>query len=103
MAIRNISFESGFIIIDHGSGPPTRHAISAVLRAADIPLITHSQVTSIVALANLFSILIRTLIDQGTLGESFLEEGDMDLDTIVEAIENMGGDYGDPDLSGSET
>ena len=108
MAIRNISFESGYIVIDHGSGPPSKHAIADVLRAADIPALTYSQIASIKALANLLVILLRTLISRGILNENFIEnpetgEDEMDLDTLIEAIENMGGSYGDPDLTGSET
>ena len=103
MAIRSFSLEAGYFVIDEGSGPPKRIPVKDVLRAADIPAITYSQVSSIKALANMFVILLRTLIDNGTLSESFLEDGDMDLDTMTEAIDNMCGDYGDPDLTGSET
>jgi len=103
MSLRSLTVESGYLILDDGSGPPYQIAIADVLRAADIPALTYSQVSSITALANLVVILIRTLIDRQVLNESFLEEGDMDLDTIVEVLENMGGDYGDPDLTGSET
>jgi len=101
--IKSISFEAGFITVGTDSGPPRQWAIADVLRAADIPALTYSQVSSITALANLVVILVRTLIDRQILDESFLEEGDMNLDDIVESLENMGGDYGDPDLTGSET
>ena len=100
--IKNISFEAGFIVVET-DGPPRQYAIADMLRAADIPALTYSQVSSIKALANLVAILVRTLIDRQVLGESFLEDGDINLDDMVEALENMGGDYGEPDLSGSET
>ena len=96
--------EPGYILTTDGSGNRSKHSLAGMLRAADIPVgLTYSQVTSVTALANLVAILIRTLVDRQVLDESFLEDGDMNLDDIVESIENMGGDYGDPDLTGSET
>ena len=104
IAVKTISFEPGFIIITDTAGQRARHPVADVLRALDIPVgLTYSQVSSVTALANLCAILIRTLIDREVLDESFLEDGDINLDDIVESIENMGGDYGDTDLSGSET
>jgi len=100
--VKDITTQSGYLVITFDSGPPKQFPIADVLRAADIPALTYSQVASIKALANLIVILVRTLVDREVLDESFLEDGDIDLDDIVEAIENMGGDYGDPDLTGSE-
>jgi hypothetical protein len=101
--VTDVRLEAGYIVVSKESGIPYRIAIADALRAADIPALTYGQVSSIKALANLNVILIRTLIDQGILGERFLEDGDYNLDDLVEAIENMGGDYGEPDLTGSET
>jgi len=102
--VTGITFEAGYITIHYDSGAPVQQDVASILRALDIPTgITYSQVSSVTALANLVVILIRTLIDREILSESFLEGGDINLDDIVEAIENMGGDYGDPDLTGSET
>ena len=101
--VTNIEFEAGAIILHRDAGPPTRYPIADVLRVLDIPTgLTYTQVSAVTALANLLVILIRTLIDKGVLNDVFLEEGDIDLETIVYAIEQMGGDYGDPDLDGSE-
>ena len=97
--VKDITFVSGFIVVTFDSGPPRQYPIAAVLRAADIPALTYSQVASIKALANLIVIVVRTLIDRQVLDESFLESNEMDLDTIIYAIEQMGGDYSDPDLS----
>ncbi len=94
-----VSTEPGYLIIEI-DGKKTQYPISAVLRAADIPTgLTYSQVGAITTLANLVAILIRTLIDRDILNESFLEDGDIDLEGIVESIEDMGGDYGEPDIS----
>jgi len=97
--ITNIEFESGYIVLTDESSNKTRHPIADILRAADIPAITYSQVAQITTLANLVAVLVRTLIDREVLDESFLEEGDFNLDDIVETIEGMGGDYGEPDLT----
>jgi len=104
MAIESLGFESGFIVITEEGGQRTRQPISEVLRALDIPTgITHTQVTSLKALANLIVILIRTLIDRDILSDTFLEEDDIDLDTIILAVSSMGGDFNNPDLDGATT
>lgn len=97
--IKAIRLESGYIVIQTDSGPPTRYPIADVLRAADIPALTYSQVATISTLANLVAVLVRTLIDRQILDESFLEDGGYNLDDIVETIEGMGGSYGEPDLT----
>jgi hypothetical protein len=97
--IKDIQFESGAIVTVAENGGRTRHPISGVLRALDIPTgLTHTQVVGITTLANLIVILIRTLIDRKILDESFLENDEMDLDHIIQVIEDMGGAYHDPNL-----
>ena len=98
--IENITFKAGFIILHRDSGPPTEYAIADILRAADIPALTYSQVATISTLANLFAIVIRTLIERGILDETFADSlgMDWDLDHIIYAMEQMGGTYHDPDL-----
>jgi len=94
-----VSTQPGYLVVEI-DGKKTQHPISAVLRAADIPVgLTYSQVQSITSLANLLAVLIRTLIDRQILDESFLEDGDYNLDDIVESIEDMGGDFGEPDIT----
>ena len=95
----NVEFESGYIVLTDVNGHKTRYPIADVLRAADIPAITYSQVAQITTLANLVVVLVRTLIDKGVLDESFLEDGGYNLDDLIETIKGMGGDYGDPDLT----
>jgi len=94
-------FEAGYIVTTDERGNRTRHAIADVLRAADIPALTYAQVAAIRILANLIVVLIRTLIDRGTLDESFLEDDDFDLDAIVAVVENIGGSYHEPDILGT--
>ncbi len=101
MAIDNIAFSAGYITITKdGGATPTRYPIADVLRALDIPTgLNHTQVGAITTLANLVVVLIRTLIERQVLDEKFLEDGDYDLNDIIETIENMGGDYGEPDIT----
>ena len=100
MPIDNIAFSSGYITLTRDGGIPTRYPIASVLRALDIPTgLTYSQVGAITTLANLVVVLIRTLIAKDVLDESFMEDGDYDLAAIVASIENMGGNYGEPDIS----
>ena len=100
MAVKDIAFTAGYITVTRDDGPPTQYSIADVLRALDIPTgLTYSQVGAITTLANLMVVLIRTLIARDVLDESFLEDGEYDLNSIVEAIDEMGGDYVKPDLS----
>ena len=102
MAVKSLAFSSGYITVTNDDGPPVRYPIAGVLRALDIPTgLTYSQVAAISTLANLVAVLIRTLIDRQVLGASFLENDDYDLEAIISSIENMGGDYGEPDILGS--
>lgn len=99
MPFNNIEFESGYIVLTDQNGHKQQYPIADVLRAADIPALTYSQVAQITTLANLVAVLIRTLIDREALDESFLEDGGFNLDDTIETLEGMGGDYGDPDLT----
>jgi len=90
--------EPGYLIIEE-DGHRSQLAIADILRAADIPALTYAQVGAIKTLANLTAVLIRTLIARDILDEQFLEDGDYDLAAIVQTIEDMGGDFGEPDLT----
>ncbi len=97
-AVGGVTFTPGYMVVNIG-GKLTQYPISSVLRAADIPTgLTHTQVSAITTLANLVAVLIRTLIINNVLDESFLEEGEYDLGDIVQAVADMGGDYGEPDI-----
>ena len=95
----SIKFTPGYLVtVDANGNEIEQTPISTVLRAADIPSLTYSQVQAITSLANLVAVLIRTLVDRDILDESFMEDGDYDLAAIVQSIEDMGGDYGEPDI-----
>jgi len=100
VAIENIVFESGFIVLTRTGDRQTRYAIADVLRALDIPTgLTYSQVGAITTLANLFVVLIRTLQAKDIVDEDFLEKGEFDISALIASIELMGGSYTDPDLN----
>ncbi len=92
--------EPGYIVVEI-DGKKTQYPIADILRAADIPALTYAQVGAIKTLANLVVVLIRTLIARDILDEQFLEEGEYDLAAIVQTIEDIGGDFGEPDLTAS--
>jgi len=93
-----LSAASGYLIWEE-DGKRTQIAIANILRAADIPALTYAQVGAIKTLANLIVVLIRTLIARDILDEQFLEDGEYDLAAIAQTIEDMGGDFGEPDLT----
>ncbi len=104
--VRVICTEPGFITIDTGSGPPRRISMATLLTQPDIPTgLTHTQVDGVRLLANLMAILLRTLMGKDILDESFADEFgmDWDLNTIIYAIEQLGGTYHDPDFDGVES
>ena len=100
MIVTNVTTESGFIVVTFDDGIPNRIAIADVLRAADIPALTSDQVATIKTVTNLIVILIRTLIKRGVLDNDFVDDlgMDWDLDHLIYAIEQMGGDYDKPQL-----
>jgi len=94
-----VTTEPGFLVVEI-DGKKTQFPISTVLRAADIPTgLTYAQVGAIKTLANMVVILIRTLIAKNVLDEDFLEDGEYDLSALIQSIEDMGGDYTEPDIT----
>jgi hypothetical protein len=98
--IKDITFEAGSFVVTPESGGPKRIPIKDMLRSADIPTgLTYEQVGAITTLPNLVVVLIRTLINSGVIDESFMEKGEYNLKDLIETIEGMGGDFGNPDLT----
>lgn len=95
-AIMTVTVKPGYIVVPDGNGT-MQLPITNFLRAQDIPALTYTQVQAITALANLLAYLIKTLIARDVLDESFM--GDYDLEGIIQSIEAMGGDFGEPDIS----
>jgi len=90
----------GYVVETDQSGNSTKRAIADMLRSADIPTgLTYEQVSAVTTLANLFAVLVRTLIDRGVLDESFMEGSEYSLDDLIEAVESLGGAYHEPDIS----
>uniref|UniRef100_A0A6H2A0L3 Uncharacterized protein n=1 Tax=viral metagenome TaxID=1070528 RepID=A0A6H2A0L3_9ZZZZ len=93
-----LSAAAGYLIWEE-DGKKTQIAIEKILRAADIPMLTYEQVSSIATLSNMFVVLIRTLQAKGIVDEDFLEKGEFDISMLIQSLENMGGSYTDPDLN----
>ena len=96
-----LSAAAGYLIWEE-DGKRTQIAIENILRAADIPMLTYEQVSSITTLANMFVVLIRTLQAKDIIDEDFMEKGEFDIYAIIQSLENMGGSYTDPDLNVTE-
>ena len=83
--VKDIQFEAGFITVTYDSGPPVKLPIADMLRAADIPVLTIDKVTVLTKLADLFMILLKTLIERQFLDEDFADG--YDLDWFLEVLE----------------
>ena len=88
--VLNIEFEAGFITVTFDSGPKVQYPIKDVLRAADIPALTQTQVAAITTLANLVRRLLQSLIKEGIVDEFFTEG--LDIDEVVATLDALGAD-----------
>jgi len=93
-----LSAAAGYLVWEE-DGKRSQLAIANILRAADIPALTYEQVGAIKALANMFAVLYRALISKDILDDGLLEDGGYDMSAIVQTIEDMGGDFIEPDLT----
>jgi len=87
--IRNISYESSYIIIKYAAGNVRRIPIASVLTESDIPDLTENKVEGLTILARLLMALLRTLLDIGVLEDGIVDDN-YDLDTFVEELEGLG-------------
>jgi hypothetical protein len=100
MGLQNITPEPGYLVFHYENGTSTRYAISAFLRALDIPVgLNHVWMKEITTLANLVADLTKKLIAAGVLDAEFTGEDGYDLEAIIQTIEAMGGSYSEPDLN----
>lgn len=99
-----LTLEPGYLVFTL-DGKSSRYAIADVLRAADIPTdLTYVQVGAIKTLASLVGALVKTLIEKEYLPEDFMEEDGYDLDSVIDSLEDQGGQaFSTPDLSGVTT
>ncbi len=86
----------GYVVIEI-NGQKTQYPLR--IRAADIPSLNHVQVKAITTLANLVADLTKKLISAEVLDAEFTGEDGYDLEAIVQTIEDMGGNYAEPDLN----
>lgn len=102
--LQNWSVTAGYVILTYDNNVTKSIPISDVLRAADIPALTSSNVASLKALANLIVILIRTLISRQIIDEDFADDAGLawELDDLIEAIEDIGGSFHEPTLEDAD-
>ncbi len=104
--VRDIDLtEPGFVIVHRAAGPPVKYPLADLLRAADIPTgLTHAQVAGLSTLANVFVILIRTLIARDVIDETFADSAGLSssLNQLIYVIEQLGGAYHQPDFGDVE-
>ncbi len=100
MALKNIVPEPGYLVFQYENGTSVRYAIVDLLRALDIPVgLNHAWMKEITTLANLVADLTKKLIDAEVLDPEFTGKSGYDLETIIQTIEDMGGNYAEPDLN----
>ena len=83
-------FEPGYIITTDDGGRRSRHAISAVLRPADIPDdLLISSLSLLTTLAQVVMVLVKTLIEKDILDEELVSGFDMQyvLDTLIDDLQ----------------
>jgi hypothetical protein len=102
--IKDISFDSGGMVIQYNGGPPKKIDWTTILAAADIPTgLTHTQVDGIRLLANVQVIILRTLLNAELIGDQLGSEGsEWDLEAVIYALEQMGGSFEEPDIDNVE-
>ena len=86
-SVKNIEFSAGFITVTFDSGPPVVHNIADVLRAADIPVLTISSLELLTTLANVMVTVLKTLVENGVVGEEDFPEG-FDLNYFENILTN---------------
>mgnify|MGYP001574115128 CR=1 FL=1 len=85
MAVQDITIEAGFLVITRDAGGPRKYPIADILRAADVPNLNIRSLTLLTTMANLVTVLVKTLIEKGVLDENF--EGGYDLQYLVDTLE----------------
>ena len=93
MAIEDLDVRSkpGFITLRKASGPPERYPISELIRSADVPNLTISSLSLLTELADILSVIVKTLIDRDILDEDFYDGHD--LNSLVERLEALNADW----------
>lgn len=97
MAIKTIAFEPGFIVITEEGGCRTRHPVTTILRALDIPALVISRLPPVTALANILIIVLRALLETDVISQGLSDE--YDLDFLIAALSTLEAEW---DLSGME-
>uniref|UniRef100_A0A6M3IQV0 Uncharacterized protein n=1 Tax=viral metagenome TaxID=1070528 RepID=A0A6M3IQV0_9ZZZZ len=95
-----VEFAPGYLTLTDSHGRKTAYPIAPVIRAVDVPVgLTYSQVGGLTTLANIAGLLAKILIEAEVIDESLLNDEGYNLESVITAIEELGGDYVEPDLS----
>lgn len=80
MVVRDITFESGFIVVTkEGGGPPDKTAFADILRAVDIPKdLNIASLALLSRLGKITALMLEELIDKKILNEEFPHDYDLD-------------------------
>lgn len=98
--LADILYEPGYFVHVYDDGTRKSIPVSSILRALDIPIgLNHVWMKEITTLANLVADLTKKLIAAGVLDAEFTGEDGYDLEAIIQTIEDMGGNYAEPDLN----
>lgn len=86
--LKNIALFPGYLEITDDGGQKRQIMIADVLRAADLPTFTISNLTLLTKLASLVWIITMTLVEQGILSESLIEGYDIPFvrETLVDEL-----------------
>ena len=94
MVVLSVTFESGFIVVDDEASGKTRHSLTDILTAANVPDLNIASLTLLTTLANWVEIILRTLVDAKLISEELYIT--WDLETILNSLkDDLNTDIGD--------
>ena len=92
MAVEQITLEPGFIVVTNDRGRRHQIAIADVLRAGDIPVLTIGKLTLLTDLAQVVTVIVKTLIEQEILDEKLVEGYDLQY-VAEQLVDTLGADW----------
>ena len=92
--VEDVTFEEGFIVIKKDGAIASRTSLRDILTAADIPVLTIGSLELLTKLADWFEIIVKTLLEKGTIGEQLYVT--WPLETILASLkDDLNTDIGD--------
>ena len=92
--VESITFEAGSFVVRTDVGPAVRYPIADMLRAADIPVLTITQLTLLTTFANLFEILFKDLVARDVIDDALYADYDLEhfFETLTDTFKTDIGD-----------